>query len=75
MFYNEDCNIRMSPGIGDFEKSEISKRKGRLLNTIIDFENINILKERDGDNLGDGKFSGFPKMGDVPGILKEREGF
>ena len=32
--------------------SQNSKRKGKLLNTIIDFENVVILKEREGDNLG-----------------------
>ena len=32
--------------------SQNSKRKGRLLNTIGDFENIDILKEEEGDNLG-----------------------
>ena len=39
-----------------------SKRKGRFLNTIVDFENVVILKEREGDILDDGKFSGFPKF-------------
>ena len=39
-----------------------SKRKGKLLNTIVDFENVVFLKEREGDILGDGKFSGFPKF-------------
>ena len=29
---------------------------------IGDFENVEILKEREGDNLGDGNISGFPKM-------------
>ena len=36
----------------NFERLRNSKRKGKLLNMIIDFENIDILKERDGDNLG-----------------------
>ena len=40
---------------------------------IVDFENIDILKEREGDNLGDGKFSGIPKMG-ISLIPKRREG-
>ena len=42
--------------------------------TIWDFEILRILKEREGYNLGDGKFSGFPnfrisgigKFGDRP---------
>ena len=46
-----------------------SKRKGRLLNTIVNFENVIILKEREGDISGDGKFSGIPKMGIIPNSL------
>ena len=42
--------------------------------TIWDFENIDILKEREGYNLGDGKFSGFPKMRMSGESLKERDG-
>ena len=43
-----------------------SKRKGKLLNTIVDFEISNFLKEGKTFNLGDGKFSGIPKMGIIP---------
>ena len=58
--------------------SQNSKRKGKLLNMIWKIENVTILKERDGDILGDGKFSGIQIFRiwdfEILGILKERDG-
>ena len=49
--------------ISEFQNGDYPKRRFPI--SFIgngDFENIRILKEREGDNLGDGNISGIPKF-------------